>query len=254
MKLLLIGATGSPPFDHCRDEIIDFLGQPQRVGLITAANLFDEEAYFRTMDERLIGIAPQISRKLIHIRCDSNWRDAMKRIDAVIVPGGNTYALLKRLYQSGLFDALRESIQNGLPYVGSSAGANIAGPNILTTNDWNVIGSNYFDSLGLVPFNINPHYVGGSEAPNAETRDLRIREYHQVQQNAVVGLEEGAVLRVVSARAPAVRKGRAKVILRDNVQRWFQAGEDLVFGTEEGLSGAAAYASGAVSYGFADGR
>ena len=124
-----------------------------------------------------------------------------------MVPGGNTYALLNRLAQSGLLAALREQVRDGLPYVGSSAGANIAGPNILTTNDWNVVGSTHFNSLGLVPFNINPHYVerASSDAPHSETRDLRIREYHQIWSNPVVAVEETAVLRVVDTRVLACR-------------------------------------------------
>jgi dipeptidase E len=229
MRLLLISATGSPYFEHCKQEMLDFLGPSKSVGFVSAAYLFDEEAYFRLIDKRLIGTAPAIARELVHIRWNSDWRDALNQIDAILVGGGNTYALLKRLHQSGLVDALRERIRNGLAYIGASAGSNVAGPNILTSNDWNVVGQTNFESLGLVPFNINPHYVEGtaSNAPHSETRDDRIREYHQIWNNQVVAIDESAVLRVVDTRVSNVGKGRAKLFTKSDDPRVFEAGQDL---------------------------
>ena len=107
--------------------------------------------------------------------------------------GGNTYALLMRLRRSGLLAAIRRRVRAGLPYVGASAGSNVAGPTILTTNDWNVVGVPRFDALGLVGFNINPHYKEADPlmAAGSETRDDRIREYHVVNRNPVVGARGG---------------------------------------------------------------
>ncbi|MGA7384893.1 MAG: dipeptidase PepE [Methylocella sp.] len=229
MRLLLISATGSPYFEHCKREMFDFLGLSKSVGFVSAANVFDEEAYFRAVDERLIGTVPAVAREFVHIRWNSNWRDTLNRIDAIMVGGGNTYALLKRLHQSGLLDALRERVRNGLPYIGASAGSNVAGPNILTTNDWNVVGLTRFESLGLVPFNINPHYAerAASDAPHSETRDDRIREFHQICSNDVVALEESAILRVVDKKYSIVGKGRAKLFTKGDEPRLFEAGEDL---------------------------
>jgi dipeptidase E len=231
MQLLLIGATGSPLYEHCKQQIVHFLRASKRVGLISAANLFDEEAYFRGFEERLTKVEPRIAGDLFHIRWNSEWRETFDTVDAIIIPGGNTYALLMRLYQSGLLDALRKKIVNGLPYIGSSAGANVAGANILTTNDWNVVGWSKFDALGVVSFNINPHYVerGSSDAPNSETRDYRILEYHQVRQNPVVGLEERAILEIVDSKVSVLGEGRAKVFTAGNKQRWAEIGDDLTF-------------------------
>ena len=199
-----------------------------RAGLISAANFFDEELYFRTMNEQLTGGSLPIARELVHIRWSSNWRDALNKVETIIIPGGNTYVLLKRLRQSGLLDALRERIREELPYIGSSAGANLAGPNILTTNDWNVVGVTEFDALGMVIFNINPHYVqrSASDAQHSETRELRIREYHQVWSNPVVGIEETAVVEVVGTRASVVGTGRVKVFARGGESRWFERGRE----------------------------
>jgi dipeptidase E len=229
MRLLLISATGFPYFEHCKQEILDFLGRSKSVGFVSAATLFDEEEYFRIIHERLIGTAPPISRELVHVRWNSDWRDALRRIDAILIGGGNTYALLKRLHQSGLLDVLRERVRGGLPYIGSSAGSNVAGPNILTTNDWNVVGLTHFESLGLVPFSINPHYAErtASDSPHSETRDFRIGEYHQVWNNPVVAIEETAIVRVVDPRFSIVGKGKAKLFAKGDDPRWIEAGEDL---------------------------
>jgi dipeptidase E len=113
--------------------------------------------------------------------------------------------------------------------VGSSAGSNVAGPNILTTNDWNVVGLDVFEALGLVPCNVNPHYLetDPAMAPGSETRDDRIREYHMVRSNPVVGIEEGTLLRVESGAATVGGRGRVKLFERGGEPRWFDPGERL---------------------------
>lgn len=233
MRLLLMGATGSPYFEQSKKDMLGFLGPSKTAGLIPAANLFDEESYFRAMDERLTHVIAPIVGRLVHVRWNSNFQHTLDTVDALIVPGGNTYVLLKRLKQSGLLDAVRERVQAGLPYIGSSAGANVAGPNILTTNDWNVVGLGDFEALGLVPFNINPHYVeqGAADAPHSETRSSRIREFHQIWTNPVVGIEEKAMINVSADKVSVLGGGRVKLFTRDGAQRWFEAGEDLVWET-----------------------
>ena len=124
---------------------------------------------------------------VLHLKWDDRPLETLRRADALFMGGGNTYALLKRLAASGLLPAIRERVSGGMPYIGASAGSNVAGPNILTTNDWNVVALDRFDALGLVPFNINPHYreTDPVMAPFSETRDDRIREYHVVNANPV---------------------------------------------------------------------
>lgn len=230
MRLLLIGATGSPFYEHCEHEIREFIGGAARIGILPAANLFDEKAYFQGLWERLAAMFSPKLQDAVHVQWNSNWRDALNRIDALIVPGGNTYALLQRLQRSELLGVLRDRVRAGLPYIGSSAGANIVGPNILTTNDWNIVEQRDFTSLGLVPCNINPHYVerGAADAQHSETRDLRIREYHHFKNNLVLGLEETGVLKVVDSQ-PTLIKGRAKVFLPGSPPRWLEAGQELVW-------------------------
>ena len=153
----------------------------------------------------------------------------LARAEALFMGGGNTYALLKRLRESGLLSVIRERVMAGMPYLGASAGSNVAGPTILTTNDWNVVGLDRFDALGLVSFNINPHYkeTDPAMAPGSETRDERIAEYHVVNANPVVGLEEGALVRVDNGVVTARGTARIKIFRQGQVPTWHQPGERL---------------------------
>lgn len=141
--------------------------------------------------------------------------DAIAALDAaesVFVGGGNTFVLLHGLYQRGLLEPLRGRVREGLPYMGSSAGSNVAGRTIGTTNDMPVVHPPSFDALGLVPFNINPHYLDPDPDSThmGESRDTRIREFQVFNPWPVVALREGALLRVEnhSALLTGERGGR----------------------------------------------
>src|SRR4029453_5178061 len=151
--------SGGPLGPEGRREIVTFLGPARRVGFIPAANLHDEAAYFARVHGALRPPSPEgAGLDLVHIRWNARPLRALAGVDAVFMGGGNTYALLMRLRRSGLLAAIRRRVRAGMPYVGASAGSNVAGPTILTTNDWNVVGLARFDALRLVGFNINPHY------------------------------------------------------------------------------------------------
>jgi dipeptidase E len=222
--LLLLGTSGRPYLAYARAELLDFIGPARRLGFVTAASLGNEEAYYETARGAL---APVIA--LEHVRWDRDPFPVLDRSDAVFVGGGNTYALLWRLRQSGLLEPLRERVRAGLPYVGASAGSNVAGPNILTTNDWNVVGLTAFDALTLVAFNVNPHYLETDPvmAPGSETRDMRIAEYHILRDNPVAGVEEGAMLRVEGGTGEVRGTGRVKLFRRGQPPLWLPAGACL---------------------------
>jgi dipeptidase E len=119
--------------------------------------------------------------------------------DAVIVGGGNTFHLLKSLYDNGTLWAIRERVLQGAPYIGWSAGSNVACPTIKTTNDMPIVEPSRLDALRLVTFQINPHYTD-AVIPNhgGETRAQRIAEFTKANPDVfVVGLREGGALRVV---------------------------------------------------------
>ena len=119
-----------------------------------------------------------------------------------------------------------------MPYIGASAGSNVAGPNILTTNDWNVVALDRFEALGLVPFNINPHYreTDPVMAPFSETRDDRIREYHVVNANPVLGLEEGSWVVAEDGAVTAHGAARVKLFRRGADPAWIEPGARVPVG------------------------
>jgi len=228
MRVLL--HSGGPPGPDGRAGLSAFLGERRRVAFVTAASLHDEAAYFARVSAMLQPAPPDgAGLELMHLRWDKRPLDVLERAEALFMGGGNTYALLKRLRESDLLPVIRERVRGGMPYVGASAGSNVAGPTILTTNDWNVVALERFDALGLVAFNINPHYkeTDPAMAPFSETRDDRIREYHVVNGNPVAGLEEGAWLTVEDGVVMAHGTARIKIFRPGQEPTWHQAGERL---------------------------
>ena len=225
MRLLLISNSGRPFLEHCRAAVTDFLGPRRRLGFVTAASLADERLYWERARDAL---APA-GLDVVHVYWREDPLATLGSVEAIFAGGGNTYALLKRLRESGLLPAIRERVLGGLPYLGSSAGSNVAGPTILTTNDWNVVGLDRFEALGLVPFNINPHYlaVDPAMAAGSETRDDRIREYLAVHANPVYGIEEETLIRIEDGDATVLGRGRVRVFRRNGEPTWYAAGQTI---------------------------
>lgn len=141
---------------------------------------------------------------------------AAREAGALLVGGGNSFQLLKLLYDSGLLEILRDRALAGVPYIGWSAGSNVAGPTVRTTNDMPVVEPPSFDSLGLVPFQINPHYTEAVlPGVNAETRMDRLLEFVELNPGmTVVGLPEGTALRVEGDSLRLLGRERATLFLR----------------------------------------
>ncbi|WP_310992568.1 dipeptidase PepE [Aequorivita marina] len=140
----------------------------------------------------------KIDKKLTGLHTFSDPLAALKSAKGVFTGGGNTFVLVRQLYRLELMQPLREAIFNGLPYMGTSAGSNICGVSMQTTNDMPIVYPPSFKTLGAIPFNINPHYLDPDPGSKhmGETRETRIGEFHTQNTIPVVGLREGSWLRV----------------------------------------------------------
>ncbi len=197
--LLISNSTlhGGSYLDHCAKAIAAFLGPEVERVLFVPFALKDHEAYAAKARERFA----RMGYALESLHTSSDAEAARKRASAAqafFVGGGNTFRLLARLQGLGLVDVIRERVRAGTPYIGSSAGSNLAAPTISTTNDMPIVQPASFEALALVPFQINPHYLDPDPGSKhmGETREQRIREYHEEQSRPVVGLREGCWLTV----------------------------------------------------------
>jgi dipeptidase E len=187
-----------------RSALAEFLGPLRRVLFVPYA-IADHDAYLARVREWFGAFGFEVEG--IHRASDE--AGALDRCDAIFVGGGNSFRLLDEVDRRGLLEPLRDRVRAGLPYVGVSAGSNLACPTIMTTNDMPIVVPRSLAALGLVPFQINPHYfagppyvaVDGAYVPyGGETRDDRLREFHEMNETPVLALWEGAVLRVEDAR------------------------------------------------------
>ena len=192
MKLLLISSSlvhGYGYLDHAEQELKRLLADVKTVAFVPFAQ-HDHEGYTGSVRERMRAMGFDVTQ--VHDR------DDVARAEAMFIGGGNTFRLLHQLYERDLLDVIRTRVRSGMPYVGSSAGTNVATPSIRTTNDMPIVYPPSFDALGLVPFQINPHYLDPdpSSTHHGETREQRIREFHEENTPPVVGLREGSMLDV----------------------------------------------------------
>lgn len=140
----------------------------------------------------------KIDKKIIGLHTFKNPEAALKNAKGVFVGGGNTFVLVNQLYTLNLMKTLREEIIKGLPYLGTSAGSNICGLTMNTTNDMPIVYPPSFKTLGILPFNINPHYLDPKPTSKhmGETRETRIKEFLTQQKVPVLGIREGSWLQV----------------------------------------------------------
>jgi len=194
-RILLISNStlyGSGFLDHAEGEIRDFLGEIGPVLFVPFA-LFDRDAYAAKTRTRFNAMGYELDS--IHELPDQPR--AVKDAAAIFIGGGNTFRLLKALYDFQILTLIREKVEDGMPYVGSSAGSNVAGPTIKTTNDMPIVEPPSFQALNLVSFQINPHYLDPDPDSKhmGETREERILQFFEENDTPVVSLREGAMVR-----------------------------------------------------------
>ncbi|WP_299111304.1 dipeptidase PepE [uncultured Winogradskyella sp.] len=158
-------------------------------------------------------------------------KKAIESAQGIFTGGGNTFVLVNQLYKNDILVSIKESIAKGIPYLGTSAGSNICGLTINTTNDMPIVYPPSFKTLGLVPFNINPHYLDPN--PNSthmgETRETRIKEFHAFNTQPVVGLREGSWIEVNRNSLTLKGKLDARIFEYNKAPYELQTNSDLGF-------------------------
>src|SRR5262245_46595064 len=195
-RLLLISNSmlyGGGYLDHAEKEIGNFLGAVRRILFIPFAQR-NQDAYAAQARQRLAAMGYEMDST--HEASDP--KQAVNAAEAVFVGGGNTFRLLKGLYDFELLPPVRRRVAGGMPYLGSSAGSIVACPSLKTTKDMPVVQPPSFEALGLVGFQISPHYLDPdpSSTHMGETQEERINQYLEENHSPVVGLREGAMLHV----------------------------------------------------------
>lgn len=155
--------------------------------------------------------------------------EAVNNAQGFFTGGGNTFLLVKTLHEKGLMSVLKENVEKGKPYLGTSAGSNIGGLNMKTTNDMPIVYPPSFECMGLVPFNINPHYLDPNPdlKHNGETRETRIQEFLTQNDTKVIGLREGNWIRKIGNRITVEGDQETRIFEKDKEPYEIKSGTEL---------------------------
>lgn len=231
MNLLLISNStnaGEEYLQYPIGRIGEFLAGVNEIAFVPyAAVTFSFDAYEAKVAARFA----QIGVKVRSVHRESDPSDAVRRAQAVCVGGGNTFALAKKMQEQGLMRAIRDKIASGTPYVGWSAGSNVACPTICTTNDMPIVQPESFEAIGAVKFQINPHYLDANPEGHAgETREQRILEYIEANPDRwVAGLREGCMLHLHDGRMELIGPRPMRMFKKGVETFELNAGDDLGF-------------------------
>lgn len=229
-KVLLISSSrihGQAYMEYCRQELLDFWGDVREILFVPFA-IKDWDGYAANVTRFLEPMG--FSIKALHSQPD--FKQAISQAKGVFVGGGNTFLLTRTLYEQDLIDLVRERVLSGeMRYMGSSAGSNVAGPTMKTTNDMPIVMPPSFDTFNLVPFQMNPHYQDPQPDSQhmGETREDRIREFHQWNEAPVVGLREGGLIEVDGDKATLKGVTGARLFRAGQNPEEYLPGADLSF-------------------------
>jgi dipeptidase E len=226
-EILLLSNSTAPGrsfLEHALGVIAEVLHGRDRLLFIALAS-GEPDRYTQMMRD---GLAP-IGIRVDHADAAGGLRDAIAEADAVFVGGGNSFRLLKRLRALGVLDELRARVLAGVPYLGASAGANLACPTIRTTNDMPIVEPGSLRALGLIPFQINAHYpdAEAADSPGIETRLRRIVEFLTENDVPVLGMPEGTWLRLSGTRATTGGVTSCLLFRRGADRQQLPAGSDV---------------------------
>jgi len=232
MRLLLLSNSTNPGEDYLswpQNEIQSFLGNFPVTALFIpyAAVTFGFDDYEANVEARFSEWGYHV--KSIHHAWDPVLE--IEKADAIVIGGGNTWQLVRLLHEQGLMEPIRKKVQSGTPYIGWSAGSNVACPTLRTTNDMPIVDPLGFETLGLVPFQINPHYLDvHPEGFGGETREMRIQEFIEINPDVyVLGLREATLLRREENSLQLIGNRTARLFRKGEVTKELSSQDDLSF-------------------------
>jgi dipeptidase E len=231
MNLLLISNSTNAGEEYLKYPIAEIAktlkGVTEVVFIPYAAVTFSYDEYEAKVQARF----NEIGIKVKSIHHALNKRNFLRSAEAIVIGGGNTFALLKRMQEEDLLDMIHRRVKGGVPYIGWSAGSNVTCPTICTTNDMPIVQPESFRAIGLVPFQINPHYLDANPAGHAgETREQRILEYLEANRSRyVVGLREGCMLRIDDNGIELIGSRPMRIFKKGMATYEVQPGEDISF-------------------------
>jgi dipeptidase E len=232
MKLLLLSNstnTGESYLFWPRKELKAFLGKKPVTALFIpyAAVTFSYDEYEAKVEDVFSTLGHHVTS--IH-RAKDPVR-AIEKAEAIVIGGGNTWHLVRQMHDLGLMKPIRRKVSEGTPYIGWSAGANVACPTLRTTNDMPIIDPHGFDTLNLIPFQINPHYIDVHPVGfGGETREVRIKEFIEINPEIyVLGLRESTLLKLENGRLQLIGSRTARLFKKDEEPKDLQVTDDLSF-------------------------
>jgi len=212
-RLMLISNSfshGKGYLEHCAEAIKTFLEDVTTITFIPYA-LHDWDEYGKIAREGFSRFGINVRSVGMHAS-----RQAIENAEAIFVGGGNTFRLLRELYQKDLIGLIRKRVDDGMPYLGASAGANVACPTIMTTNDMPIVFPPSFNALDIFPYQINPHFVDADPASKhmGETREKRIAEFLEENETMVIGIREGSYIVVEAGVAKFFGSAGARLFMK----------------------------------------
>ena len=231
MNLLLISNSTNAGEAYLKYPIAEIqktlAGVTEVVFIPYAAVTFSYEEYERKVQERF----DEIGIKVRSVHRALNKRNFVRHAQAIVIGGGNTFALLKKMQEEDLLDVIFRRVRAGVPYIGWSTGSNVTCPTICTTNDMPIVEPQSFRAIGLVPFQINPHYLDANPAGHAgETREQRILEYLEANRSRyVVGLREGCMIRIKDENIELIGSRTMRIFKKGIETYEVKPGDDISF-------------------------